>query len=126
MTTTTTWANQNFAALLGAYQAGAQDSSADAEWLKSVENLCKGALQQFQLQSKLISSSLTPNAALLKFRGSANLTVEQVLRRRSEFLTTHKLNVISVRAEAGIVAIAIARANRRDLAAARCLEALES
>jgi S-DNA-T family DNA segregation ATPase FtsK/SpoIIIE len=80
-----------------------------------VENLCKGALQQFQLQSKLLSSALTPNAALLKFQGSANLTVEQVLRRRSEFLTTHKLNVISVRAEPGVVAIAIARQNRRVL-----------
>jgi S-DNA-T family DNA segregation ATPase FtsK/SpoIIIE len=51
----------------------------------------------------------------LKFQGSATLTVEQVLRRRSEFLTTHKLNVISVRAEPGVVAIAIARPNRRVL-----------
>lgn len=50
-----------------------------------------------------------------KFQGSANLTVEQALRRRSEFLTTHKLNVISVRAEPGVVAIAIARQNRRVL-----------
>src|SRR5260370_13572648 len=115
MRTTPTWANPNFAAILSAYQGGARDSAADAEWLKSVENLCKGALQQFQLQSKLMSSSLTPNAALLKFQGSANLTVDQVLRRRSEFLTTHKLNMISVRAEPGIVAIAIARTNRRIL-----------
>lgn len=113
--TTTIWANQNFAAILSAYQGGTQDSVADTEWLKTVENLCKGALQQFQLQSKLLSSSLTPNAALLKFQGSANLTVEQVLRRRSEFLTTHKLNVISVKAEPGVVAIAIARQNRRVL-----------
>jgi S-DNA-T family DNA segregation ATPase FtsK/SpoIIIE len=80
-----------------------------------VEGRCKGALQQFQLQSKLLTKALTPNSALLKFQGSANLTVEQVLRRRSEFLTTHGLNVISVRAEAGIVAIALARPNRRIL-----------
>src|SRR5208337_1419197 len=76
---------------------------------------CKGALQQFQLQSKVLTKALTPNAALLKFQGSANLTVEQVLKRRSEFLTTHGLNVISVRAEPGVVAIAIARQNRRVL-----------
>ena len=84
-------------------------------WLKQAEGLCKGALQQFQLQSKLLSSALTPNAALLKFQGSANLTVDQVLRRRLEFLTTHRLNVISVRAEPGSVVIAIARPNRRIL-----------
>ena len=101
--------------LLADYHGGTQDSATEDDWLKQVESLCKGALQQFQLQSKLLSSALTPNAALLKFQGSANLTVEQVLRRRSEFLTTHKLNVISVRAEPGVVAVAIARPNRRVL-----------
>lgn len=109
------WAHPGLAPLFSGYKGGTSDSAADAEWLKQVESLCKGALQQFQLQSKLLSGTLTPNAALLKFQGSANLTVEQVMRRRSEFLTTHKLNVISVRAEPGIVAIAIARENRRVL-----------
>ena len=111
----TRWAYKGIKQLLDQYQSGIQDNAADADWLKQAENLCKGALQQFQLQSKLLTSSLTPNAALLKFQGSANLTVEQVLRRRSEFLTTHKLNVISVRAEPGIVVIAIARPSRRVL-----------
>jgi S-DNA-T family DNA segregation ATPase FtsK/SpoIIIE len=110
-----TWAHSGIDSLFRAYQGGTRDSAADAEWLKQMENLCKGALQQFQLQSRLLTSTLTPNSALLKFQGSANLTVEQVIRRRSEFLTTHKLNVISVRAEPGIVAIAIARQNRRVL-----------
>jgi S-DNA-T family DNA segregation ATPase FtsK/SpoIIIE len=111
----TRWAHAGLDKLFDDYQGDTQDSAADAKWLKQVESLCKGALQQFQLQSKLLSSALTPNAALLKFQGSANLTVEQVLRRRSEFLTTHKLNVISVRAEPGVVAIALARQNRRVL-----------
>lgn len=109
------WAHPGLERLFSEYQGGTRDSAADAEWLKQVENLCKGALQQFQLQSKLLTGTLTPNAALLKFQGTANLTVEQVMRRRSEFLTTHKLNVISVRAEPGVVSIAIARPNRRVL-----------
>jgi DNA segregation ATPase FtsK/SpoIIIE, S-DNA-T family len=109
------WATQGITELLENYQGGAKDTPGEVKWLKEIESLCKGALQQFQLLSRLVGSSLTPNAALLKFQGSANLTVEQVLRRRSEFLTTHKLNVISVRAEPGIVAIAIARQNRRVL-----------
>jgi len=111
----TTWAYSGISQLLNEYTGATQDSEADAEWLKQVESLCKGALQQFQLQSKLLSSALTPNAALLKFQGSANLTLDQVLKRRSEFLTTHRLNVISVRAEPGSVAISIARPNRRIL-----------
>ena len=109
------WAYPQVGQLVAGYQGGSQDSAADEEWLKQVESKCKGALQQFQLQSKLLTKALTPNAALLKFQGSANLTVEQVLKRRSEFLTTHGLNVISVRAEPGVVAIAIARPNRRVL-----------
>lgn len=110
-----TWPFTPVVQLVSAYQGGSQDSAADGEWLRQIESKCKGALQQFQLQSKLLTKALTPNAALLKFQGSANLTVEQVLKRRSEFLTTHGLNVISVRAEPGIVSIAIARPNRRVL-----------
>ena len=109
------WAYPRLAELFTEREGATYDTAADAAWLKDIENRCKGALQQFQLQSKLLSGVLTPNAALLKFQGSANLTVEQVLRRRSEFLTTHKLNVISVRAEPGVVAIAVARQNRRVL-----------
>jgi S-DNA-T family DNA segregation ATPase FtsK/SpoIIIE len=110
-----TWPYPQVGQLVAGYHGGSQDSAADEEWLRHVESKCKGALQQFQLQSKLLTKALTPNAALLKFQGSANLTVEQVLKRRSEFLTTHGLNVISVRAEPGIVSIAVARPNRRVL-----------
>lgn len=92
-----------------------EDGAAELAWLKQVSNATKGALQQFQLQSKLSSSVLTPNAALLKFHGSSNLTVEQVNKKRSEFLTTHGLNLISVKAEPGIVSIAVARPSRRVL-----------
>ena len=112
---TSVWTYPLVGELIRNYSAGSKDSIADEDWLKQIEGRCKGALQQFQLQSKLLSKSLTPNAALLKFQGSANLTVDQVLKRRSEFLTTHGLNVISVRAEPGSVAISIARPNRRIL-----------
>lgn len=115
LTSHSSWAYPKISEVIASYSGGTQDSTVDDEWLKQVEGRCKGALQQFQLNSKLLSKALTPNAALLKFQGSANLTVEQVLKRRSEFLTTHGLNVISVRAEAGIVAIAIARLHRRIL-----------
>jgi S-DNA-T family DNA segregation ATPase FtsK/SpoIIIE len=86
---------------------------ADQEWLGDIANRTRGALQQFQLQSKLVQTILTPNAALLKFSGSAKLTVEQVLRRRSEFLTTYGLNIISVQPEPAIVALAVERPQRQ-------------
>lgn len=53
--------------------------------------------------------------SVAEFQGSSNLTVEQVTKRRSEFLTTHGLNLISIRAEPGLVCLAVARPNRRTL-----------
>ena len=72
--------------------SGDVEPGVGGNWLREIESKTKGALQQFQLQSKLVHSLLTPNAGLLKFAGSSNLTVEQVLKRRSEFLTTHGIN----------------------------------
>jgi S-DNA-T family DNA segregation ATPase FtsK/SpoIIIE len=89
------------------------DSNDDSEWLRSVEIKTKHALQQFQLQAKVVSSTLTPNCALIKFAGSSNLTIEQVNRRRSELLTTYGLNVVAIRPEPGLVSLSIERPERR-------------
>ena len=88
------------------------DDAGQREWLTRLATATKSALQQIQLRAKLLNSTLTPNSALLKFAGSANMTVDQVLRRRSELLTTFGLNVISVRPEPGAVVIAVERQER--------------
>ena len=97
------------------YQTTNEKKETEIEWLKQTASRCKGALQQFQLRSKLMSESLTPNAALLKFQGSSNLKVDDILKRQSELLTTHGLNIISVKGEPGIVAISVARPDRKVL-----------
>lgn len=106
------WAYPAIGDLVGTAHA-ANENAEDQEWLHTAESRTKHALQQFQLQAKLLSSALTPNCALLKFAGSANLTVEQVNRKRSELLTTYGLNVIAVRPEPGTVSLALARPKRR-------------
>ena len=116
----TCWAWDGIAESLLVNGSGGGDSEEDQAWLGQTANAAKFALQQFQMNSKLLASTLTPNAALLKFQGSANLTVEQVLKRRSEFLTTHRLNLVSVRPEPGVVSIAVARTNRRMLQLDEC------
>ncbi len=107
------WAYPAINGLLGRSTGNSSNSAVDRDWLRDTESKTRGALQQFQLQSKLVQSVLTPNSALLKFAGSANLTVEQVLRRRSEFLTTHGINIVSVTPEPGLVSIAIERPHRQ-------------
>ena len=89
------------------------DDGSNDRWLKEIESRTKSALQQFQLQSRLVSSVLTPNSALLRFSGSANLTIDQVAKRRSEFLTSHGLNIVSITPEPGVISIAVERPQRQ-------------
>jgi S-DNA-T family DNA segregation ATPase FtsK/SpoIIIE len=91
-------------------------TEAEQEWLKNTVQRTRAALQQFQLNSKLVGEPrLTPNAAIIRLQGAANMTVELVQKRRSEFLTTHGLNLISTRGEPGVVALSIARPSRQVL-----------
>ncbi|MDP2322438.1 MAG: FtsK/SpoIIIE domain-containing protein, partial [Gammaproteobacteria bacterium] len=109
------WANPNVAPIIAARQHASAAPTDETEWQNQTVARMRSALQQFQLNSKLLGAVLTPNAVLLKFQGATNLTVEQILKRRSEFLTTHGLNIISVRPEAGAVSVAVARPNRQVL-----------
>lgn len=106
------WAYPAISEVVNQFSEERQVSVEDSQWLKQVVKQMKTGLQQFNLQAKLLSETMTPNAALLKFAGSSNLTVEQVSKRRSEFLTTHGLNIILVQPEPGVVSIAVERAKR--------------
>ena len=106
------WAYKGLRTIVDRYAAENNFSAQDSEWLKQIEFKLKNSLQQFHLQAKLLNSKMTSNVALLKFAGSKHLTVEQVNKRRLEFLTTHGLNIISVQPGPGTVSIGIARPKR--------------
>lgn len=107
------WVCDGLTSVVDAHVERRETLTENSQWLKQVVQQMKTGLQQFNLQAKLKSETMTPNAALLKFEGSSHLTVDQVIRRQSEFLTTHGLNIISVQPEPGIVSIAIARRQRQ-------------
>jgi S-DNA-T family DNA segregation ATPase FtsK/SpoIIIE len=106
------WLYPKLAQWISAEEPAGSSNVDDLAWLHEVEATAKEALRQFQLQAKLQRSVLTPNAALLKFHGSASLTVDQVQRHRLEFLTTYGLNLIGVQPEPGVVSLSIARPHR--------------
>jgi S-DNA-T family DNA segregation ATPase FtsK/SpoIIIE len=107
------WAYPSIQKLMPATGGEQMVGAAETEWLNSVALRTKSALQGFNLNAPLQQQKLTPNAALLTFRGSANLTVDQVLRRQVEFKTTYGLSVVSVRPEAGSISLAIERPIRQ-------------
>lgn len=106
------WSHTGLTSLVNEYAEERQASQEDVDWLKQTVKKMKTGLQQYNLQAKLKSETMTPNAALLKFEGSSHLTVDLVAKRQSEFLTTHGLNIISVQPEPGIVSVAVARPKR--------------
>ncbi|WP_228030247.1 FtsK/SpoIIIE domain-containing protein [Gimesia benthica] len=108
----TIWAFSSLELVVNRHVEERQVTEADTEWLNQTVKQMKTGLQQFNLQAKLKSEAMTPNAALLKFEGSSHLTIDQVAKRQSEFMTTHGLNIISIQPEPGIVSIAIARPQR--------------
>lgn len=93
--------------------AGISDDDADAEqWLKDTVSALQRALRGYDMTAELIGSRLTPNAALVRFRGSDDLTLPKVEKRRQELLTSHAINVINVLAAPMEVIIMVGRPKR--------------
>lgn len=110
------WLTAKIATVLSTRTPLQATTDAEQEWLRKTVATTRAALQQFQLSSKLVGDPrLTPNAATIRLQGAANMTVELVQKRRSEFLTTHGLDLISARGEPGVVALSIARPSRQVL-----------
>lgn len=107
------WAYPTIQPLLAASTSFDTDETQAREWLKQIEVRTRTALQQYQLRSKLLSSTLTPNAALLRFMGGDDLTIEQVNKRQTQFLTTYGLNIIAVQPEPGAIALSVERPQRQ-------------
>lgn len=70
------------------------------------------ALRSYDFTADFIGSRLTPNAVRVRFRGSDNMTVTKVERRRQELLTSHAIRVIDVVPAAMEVIIMVARPQR--------------
>jgi DNA segregation ATPase FtsK/SpoIIIE, S-DNA-T family len=83
------------------------------EWLKEVERKLKTALMSYNLQAKVLGTRLTPNSAIIRLKGSDNLRVEDIEKKKSQLLTTHALEVINIIAQPGEIGVFIARPERQ-------------
>ena len=83
-----------------------------SKWLQSTKTKLRLALRGYGLDCEIIGDRLTPNAALIRFRGTDRMTVDEVDKRRKVLLTSHGLDVIGVRPEKGEVVVIVAREKR--------------
>lgn len=90
----------------------------DKEWLSKVVNTLRGALATYDLQGKVLDSRLTPNAAIVKLKGSDRLRIEDIEKKKSQLLTTHALNIINVLPQPGEIVVFIERPERETISLA--------
>lgn len=109
----TPWAYDAVRAWLADHHVAPGDDAAEEAWLHQTATRAKVALQSFGLQHTLVATKLTPNSALLHFQGSDKLTVEQVEKKRTQFLTSHALRLLDVRPGYGTVTLVIGRPQRQ-------------
>ena len=84
----------------------------DIKWLHETEKSLQRALRGYDMTAEIRSSRLTPNAALIRFRGMDDLTVFKVERRKQELLTSHSIDVINVFPAPGEVVVMVKRPDR--------------
>ena len=106
------WPGSDLAAWVSAGRTSGKDSDKAEEWLDITVRSLQRALRGYDMTAELVGSRLTPNAALVRFRGSDDLTVPKVEKRRQELLTSHAIKVINVLAAPMEVVIMVARPNR--------------
>ncbi|PIQ28035.1 DNA translocase FtsK [bacterium (Candidatus Blackallbacteria) CG17_big_fil_post_rev_8_21_14_2_50_48_46] len=89
------------------------NGDSESQLQEDIVSRLKTALYSYDLPVKILGSRLTPNAILVRLKGSDQLTVDAVDKKRSQLLTTHALNLLSVTAQPGEIIISIERPQRQ-------------
>jgi S-DNA-T family DNA segregation ATPase FtsK/SpoIIIE len=82
------------------------------QWSREILETLQRALLSYSLQAKVLGSRLTPNALLIRLKGSDRLRVEDIEKKKSVLLTTHGLSILNIIAQPGEIVVSIARPQR--------------
>lgn len=97
------------------FQSSSQEGE---EWLKKTNENLKSALRDKGMSSKLMDGKdpiLTPNAAIIYFKGGPDITVKKIEDSAPEFLTTYAINILRVTPGLGFISVTITRPSREVL-----------
>jgi DNA segregation ATPase FtsK/SpoIIIE, S-DNA-T family len=94
--------------------AGSAQSDVEREaWAQEVSKKLKAALNSYGLQAAILGTRLTPNGCLVRLAGSDRLRVEDIENKRTQLLTTHAINLVTVQPKPGEIVVTIAGAKRQ-------------
>jgi S-DNA-T family DNA segregation ATPase FtsK/SpoIIIE len=93
--------------------AGAVDER--ESWADDTTKKLKTALNGYGLQAAVLGTRLTPNGCLVRLAGSDRLRVEDIEAKRTQLLTTHAINLVTVQPKPGEIVVSIASSKRQSV-----------
>lgn len=111
----TRWPSRELARWVSAGKLPGHEDADEKSWLDMTVRALQRALRGYDMTAEFVDARLTPNAARVRLRGSDDLTVPKVEKRRQELLTSHAIDVINVLAAPMEIVIMVARPNRKVL-----------
>jgi S-DNA-T family DNA segregation ATPase FtsK/SpoIIIE len=93
--------------------AGAVDER--ESWADETTKKLKTALNGYGLQAAVLGTRLTPNGCLVRLAGSDRLRVEDIEAKRTQLLTTHAINLVTVQPKPGEIVVSIASSKRQSV-----------
>ncbi|NDZ17784.1 DNA translocase FtsK [Variovorax sp. WS11] len=104
----------SLAALAASKCAGGAEADAEREaWSQDVTKKLKAALNSYGLQAAILGTRLTPNGCLVRLAGSDRLRVEDIENKRTQLLTTHAINLVTVQPKPGEIVVTVAGSKRQ-------------
>lgn len=105
---------EHLSALIASKQAGLAVADDEREaWAQEVTKKLKTALNGYGLQAAVLGTRMTPNGCLVRLAGSDRLRVEDIEAKRTQLLTTHAINLVTVQPKPGEIVVTIAGIKRQ-------------
>ncbi|MDO3529388.1 FtsK/SpoIIIE domain-containing protein [Ralstonia pseudosolanacearum] len=95
------------------FVGGSQADAEREEWAQDVTKKLKAALNSYGFQAAILGTRLTPNGCLVRLAGSDRLRVEDIENKRTQLLTTHAINLVTVQPKPGEIVVTVAGAKRQ-------------
>lgn len=95
------------------FAGGSQADAEREEWAQDVTKNLKVALNSYGLQAAILGTRLTPNGCLVRLAGSDKLRVEDIENKRTQFLTTHAISLVTVQPKPGEIVVTVAGSKRQ-------------
>ncbi len=105
---------EHLSALIVAKQVGLSVADDEREaWAQETTKKLKTALNSYGLQAAVLGTRMTPNGCLVRLAGSDRLRVEDIEAKRTQLLTTHAINLVTVQPKPGEIVVTIAGIKRQ-------------